>query len=149
MPSISGAEEADMLNAQDWTFPIPIAYGSGRLAEIGLRCMSLGILNPLVVTDRDSCELPFIAQLQRYLRDADISSGLFSDISPNPRDDEIGTGREKFGAGGHDAVIAIGGGSAMDGGKSICLTANNEVDLWAFEFEQPCRRLVLINPSRS
>ena len=25
----------------------------------------------------------------------------------------------------------------MDGGKSICLTANNDIDLWAFEFEQP------------
>jgi alcohol dehydrogenase class IV len=46
-------------------------------------------------------------------------------------------GREAFRAGGHDAVIAIGGGSAMDGGKAICLTANNDQDLWAFEFEQP------------
>jgi alcohol dehydrogenase class IV len=24
----------------------------------------------------------------------------------------------------------------MDGGKAICLTANNDIDLWAFEFEQ-------------
>jgi alcohol dehydrogenase class IV len=52
-------------------------------------------------------------------------------------DSEIGSGRKAFRAGGHDAVIAIGGGSAMDGGKAICLTANNDHDLWTFEFEQP------------
>ena len=58
-------------------------------------------------------------------------------MSPKPRDDEIGAGRNAFKDGMHDAVIAIGGGSAMDGGKSICLTANNEIGLWSFEFEQP------------
>ena len=55
---------------------------------------------------------------------------------PNPKDTEIGAGRAQFISGGHDAIIAIGGGSAMDGGKSICLTANNDIDLWAFEYEQ-------------
>ncbi|MEM9097370.1 MAG: iron-containing alcohol dehydrogenase [Pseudomonadota bacterium] len=127
----------EMLAPQDWSFPVPIAYGPGRLAEIGAQCQALGITKPLVVTDRGSHQLPFIAQLQDHLTQAGLASDLFFDISPNPRDDEIGAGRALFRAGGHDAVIAIGGGSAMDGGKSICLTALNEVDLWAFEFEQP------------
>jgi alcohol dehydrogenase class IV len=62
---------------------------------------------------------------------------LFADISPNPREDEIFVGKEAFNAGAHDAVIAIGGGSAMDGGKSICLTARNDFHLWDFEWEKP------------
>ncbi len=37
----------------------------------------------------------------------------------------------------HDGVIAVGGGSGMDGGKAIALTANNCIDLWAFEYESP------------
>ncbi|HAU59721.1 MAG TPA: dehydrogenase, partial [Opitutae bacterium] len=28
-------------------------------------------------------------------------------------------------------------GSAMDGGKGICMTAKNSHDLWDFEFEKP------------
>lgn len=131
------ANHCALMEAQDWTFPVPIAYGPGRLAEIGLRCADLAIGNPLVVTDRGSRDLPFIDELRRYLSKAGLRSALYSEISPNPRDDEIGAGREAFRAGAHDAIIAIGGGSAMDGGKSICLTANNDVDLWAFEFEQP------------
>lgn len=126
----------DILEPQDWTFPVPIAYGPGRLAEIGSRCRAIGVHNPLIVTDRGSRNLPFIGELQRHLSVAGLRSGLFWDISPNPRDIEIRAGRDAHRKGAHDAIIAIGGGSAMDGGKSICLTANNDIDLWAFEFEK-------------
>ena len=125
----------DILEPQDWSFPIPIAYGPGRLSEIGQRCAVMGLLNPLIVTDKGSRDLPFISKLQCYLADAGLSTALFSEISPNPRDDEISTGCEKFQSGNHDAIIAIGGGSAMDGGKAICLTVNNGRDLWDFEWE--------------
>ncbi|MEO0666589.1 MAG: iron-containing alcohol dehydrogenase [Pseudomonadota bacterium] len=128
---------ADILLPQDWTFPVPISYGPGRMVEIGQRCGALQITNPLIVTDRGSRNLPFIEQLQHHLHAAGIPSAVFGDISPNPRDDEIGAGKAMFRAGAHDAIIAIGGGSAMDGGKSICLTCNTDIDIWAFEFEQP------------
>jgi alcohol dehydrogenase class IV len=129
--------DSEILEPQNWTFPIPIAYGPGRLSEIGQRCAALGLSNPLIVTDKGSRDLPFISQLQTYLGQAGLSSAIFSDISPNPRDDEIGAGRQSFRAGGHDAIVAIGGGSAMDGGKAICLTAKNDIDLWDFEWEKP------------
>ena len=125
----------DILEPQDWSFPIPIAYGPGRLSEIGQRCAAMGLLNPLIVTDKGSRDLPFISKLHSYLADAGLSTALFSEISPNPRDDEISTGCEKFQSGNHDAIIAIGGGSAMDGGKAICLTVKNGKDLWDFEWE--------------
>ena len=110
--------------------------GRGRLSEIGRRCVAMEVSNPLIVTDKGSRDLPFISQLQEYLTQPGLSSGIFSDISPNPRDDEIGAGREAFRLGNHDAIIAIGGGSAMDGGKAVCLTARNDIDLWAFEWEK-------------
>ena len=130
-------EEEALLQAQDWIFPVPIAYGPGRLKESGSRCAATCVANPLIVTDRGSRDLPFVADLQAILSDAKLSSSVFFQISPNPRDNEISAGRAAFRAGGHDAIIAIGGGSAMDGGKAICLTANNDIDLWDFDYLKP------------
>lgn len=127
--------ESDILKSQDWSFPIPIAYGLGRLCQIGQHCIAMGVRNPMIVTDRDSKDLRFVSELRRYLTDSNLSTSIFSDISPNPRDNEIGGGRYKFRSGEHDAIIAIGGGSAMDGGKAICLTARNDIHLWDFEWE--------------
>lgn len=123
---------SDLLQPQDWAFPCPIAFGPRRLAEITDSCAHLGLKKPFIVTDRGSVDLSFIARLQTAVPNA----SLFADISPNPRDDEIGAGVAAYRNGAHDGIIAIGGGSAMDGGKAICLTANNSVSLWDFEFEQ-------------
>ena len=127
----------EILTPQDWGFPVPISYGPGRLAEIGKACISLDIKNPLIVTDSGSKELPFIERLKEILMRSNIGSDLYSKISPNPREDEIAEGCSQFKSGNHDAIIAIGGGSAMDGGKAICLTANNDIPLWDFEWEKP------------
>ena len=138
--------EIDILSNQDWTFPTNTAYGPGRFKEIGDHCAKFGMKNPLIVTDSGSTKLPFIKELKELLQKANIKSDLFSDISPNPREDEVFVGRKKFKDGNHDSIIAIGGGSAMDGGKLICLTANNNVPLRDFEFELTPPKISKDNP---
>ncbi len=120
----------------DWSFPVPIAYGPGRLGDLGSRVAEMGVSNPLIVTDRGSAGLPFIGELQRTLAEADIHSRVFSDVAPNPLDSDIQVARRMFREGEHDAVIAIGGGSGMDAGKATALTAHNDVDIWQFDFDR-------------
>ena len=138
--------ETEILSNQDWTFPTNTAYGPGRFKEIGDHCKKFGIRNPLIVTDNGSTKLPFIKELKELLIKANIKSDLFTDISPNPREDEISVGCKKYKDGNHDSIIAIGGGSAMDGGKLICLTANNDVPLRDFEFELTPPKISKDNP---
>lgn len=138
--------ETEILSNQDWTFPTNTAYGPGRFKEIGDHCKKFGIRNPLIVTDNGSTKLPFIEELKELLIKANIKSDLFTDISPNPREDEISIGCKKYKDGNHDSIIAIGGGSAMDGGKLICLTANNDVPLRDFEFELTPPKISKDNP---
>ncbi|MEO0750619.1 MAG: iron-containing alcohol dehydrogenase [Pseudomonadota bacterium] len=126
-----------VLDAQDFTFPVPIAYGPGRLGEIAAQCAQHGIDRPLIVTDRGSKDLPFIERLATLLREAGLTNAIFTEISPNPRDDEVSAGAKVFRDGDHDAVIGIGGGSGMDGAKAICLIAWSGLALPAFNFDEP------------
>ena len=135
MPSLFNMNTSEILEPQDWGFPVPISYGPGRISEIGKNCGELNIKKPLIVTDRGSKDLPFIKSIQNFLEKSNIQSDVYFEISPNPKEDEITGGCNVFKKGNHDAIIAIGGGSAMDGGKAICLTANNDIPLWDFEWE--------------
>ncbi|MFT7672207.1 MAG: alcohol dehydrogenase class IV [Gammaproteobacteria bacterium] len=125
-----------MLEPQDWSFPVPITYDPGRLAEIADFCSNAGMNKPILVTDRGSRDLLFIASIMQTLKNNGLSCDIYSGISPNPRGDEIAAGRQMFRQGEHDGILAVGGGSGMDGGKAIVTVTNNDIDLRAFEFEQ-------------
>ena len=45
-------------------------------------------------------------------------------------------GKRKYHEGNHDGIIGIGGGSGMDGAKALSLIANNDYDIWDFEWEK-------------
>ena len=135
-----------LLDHKDWGFPVPIFYGPGRIAEIGSICKNLEVNNPLIVTDRGSSKLSFIQELRSVLFKAGISSELFFEISPNPVGDEIEAGCIAYRDGNHDAIIGIGGGSGMDGAKAICLTVNNDFDLWAFDYNKPVPQIRSSDP---
>ena len=124
------------LSNQNWTFPVPISYGPGRIKEISKICINNKIKNPLIVTDKGSSTLGFIASIQNNLHKEGLKSDLFFEISPNPKDIEILAGKKKYHDGSHDGIIGIGGGSGMDGGKAISLIANNDYDIWDFEWEK-------------
>ena len=55
--------ETEILSNQDWTFPTNVAYGPGRIKEIGSICNKLDIKNPLIVTDKGSPKLSFISNI--------------------------------------------------------------------------------------
>lgn len=120
--------------AANWDFPVPIKYGPGRLAEVGALCTAAGCRNPLIVTDRATAKLPFVDSLRRLLSAAGLGHGTFAEVSPNPTDIEVAAGKLAFRAGGHDSVIALGGGSGMDAGKAISLVLNSARDLWDFDY---------------
>lgn len=106
MPHPAMIEAKMLLQPQNWTFPIPIAYGPGRLSEIAGMCHAAGMARPLIATDRGSRALPFIARLKGLLTDGGLTTAAFSDISPNPRDDEIAVGCDTYRKDAHDGIIA-------------------------------------------
>jgi len=134
-------DSSPLLSPADWTFPVPIAYGPGRIAELGLRCQQLGSSRPLIVTDRGSVTgrhgtLPFVNQAVDALGSVGIEATVFAEVSPNPTNVDVDGGCEVFRSGSHDCVIALGGGSGMDAGKAISLMARNERTLFEFDYDR-------------
>ena len=84
MDQMTEINEKIIKNSCEWSFPVPIIYGPGRVKDLGRRTAEMALLNPLIVTDRGSAHLPFISELQQILAEAGVSTGLFAEISPNP-----------------------------------------------------------------
>ena len=88
---------------------------------------------PLLVTDPGLAGLPMIAAAIEANKKAGLPTGLFSDIQPNPIEKNVTDGVAAFRAGGHDGVIAFGGGSALDAGKAIALMVGQNRSIFDFE----------------
>ena len=86
----------NLLDRQQWNFPIPIAYGLGLLSEIHTFCHNANMSKPLIVTEKSTRNLPFIEDILQTLRTNNIECDIYSDISSNPHDDEIRSGCALF-----------------------------------------------------
>ena len=58
---------------------------------------------------------------------------MYSNVQANPVADNVMQGVATYQAGGHDGVIAFGGGSALDVGKAIALMVGQTRPLFDFE----------------
>ncbi|HEV7254438.1 MAG TPA: iron-containing alcohol dehydrogenase [Mesorhizobium sp.] len=116
-----------------WNYPTTVRFGAGHIRELPEALEAAGIRNPLFVTDPGLVKLPVVANTLDLLWEANIAHGLFSDVKPNPVESNLAAGIEAFRAGGHDGVLAFGGGSALDLGKLIAFQAGQTRPVWDFE----------------
>ena len=116
-----------------WSYPTALRIGVGRIAELAEACRAAGIARPLLVTDPGLSGLPMIAEAVATCRAAGLGVAVFDGVQANPIDANVEAGVAAFRAGGHDGVIAFGGGSALDCGKVIAFAAGQTRPLWDFE----------------
>lgn len=117
----------------DWNYPTAMRFGPGRIAELPEACRALGMVRPLLVTDPGLAALPMVSQAIDANAAADLPTGLFADVQANPVGRNVEDGVAAYRDGGHDGIIAFGGGSAIDTAKTIALMAGQSRSLWDFE----------------
>ena len=117
----------------NWNYPTSVRTGAGRIAELADACRGLGIEAPLLVTDPGLAGLPMVTDAMAACEQAGLRIALFSDIKPNPTGANVTEGIAVYRSGGHDGVIAFGGGSGLDAGKAIAVAANQRCTLWDLE----------------
>jgi hypothetical protein len=117
----------------NWNYPTNIRFGAGRIIELPEHCRALGIERPLLVTDAGLAGLPIVARVLGICREGRLGVELYADVQANPVEANVTGGVEAYRRGGHDGVIAFGGGSALDTGKSIALMVGQRRPIWDFE----------------
>jgi alcohol dehydrogenase class IV len=105
--------------------------GSARLA--GRYAKNLRIRKALVVTGPNLIRLGWAGLVIDSLREAGVSTTIFADVTPNPRDYEVMAGAEVYRREGCDAIVAVGGGSPMDCAKAIGIVCTNDRHVLEFE----------------
>lgn len=117
----------------NWSYPTSIRFGAGRISEIADACEVAGIKNPLLITDRGLADMDITKKTLDLLESAGLGRNIFSDVDPNPNQRNAENGVKAYLDGGHDGVIAFGGGSGLDLGKLVAFLAGQTRPLWDFE----------------
>jgi alcohol dehydrogenase class IV len=117
----------------NWSYPTRVRFGAGRIAELPAACTELGLRRPLLVTDPMLASHAMIRDALQANERAGVPTAVFSDLKPNPIGRNVDEGVRAFRSGGHDGVIAFGGGSALDVGKAIAFMVAQTRPIWDFE----------------
>ena len=117
----------------NWSYPTAVRFGAGRISELGDACSAAGVSRPLLVTDRGLAGLPITGRAREIMAAAGLGDALFADVDPNPNEINLAAGVAAYQAGGHDGVIAFGGGSGLDLGKMVAFMAGQTRPVWDFE----------------
>ncbi len=117
----------------NFSFPTRVVFGPGAVAEMPKSLAELGSKRPLVVTDAG------LRGTETFKRVHSLSNGtwpVFSEVHPNPTNEDVEAAFAAYQSNTCDAVIALGGGSPMDVGKIIRLRVKRPAKtLDQFEFE--------------
>ncbi len=117
----------------NWSYPTQVRFGAGRISELPDACAEAGMTRPLVVTDRGLAKMAVTTQALDILDASGLGRALFAEVDPNPDEVNLAAGVAVFRDGGHDGVIALGGGSGLDLGKMVAFMAGQTRPVWDFE----------------
>jgi alcohol dehydrogenase len=103
-----------------------VVFGSGSFDALSEYLREMKATHPLVVLDKNLAASGFGKQVTRVLKGTGIDCTLFDRVEAEPRLELADEGAKAALKGKCDAVIGIGGGSAMDVAKAVAALAANK-----------------------
>lgn len=103
------------------TWPPNVTFGAGAVASLGDRARAMGGRKALLVTDPGLVAIGLADKVAGSLRASGIEVDIFGKVKPNPTMAEVTEGVARVRSGGHDFIVALGGGSSIDAAKVISM----------------------------
>jgi alcohol dehydrogenase class IV len=131
-----------MSYAADWTFnyfaPTKVIFGVGMISDLPVEVGALG-KKVLLVTDPGIIETGMADQVKSILGGS--LAGVYSDIPQDTGMEVVDQGAEFARSVGADVVVSLGGGSAIDTAKGICILLTEGGSLRDYQGVQLLTRL--------
>ena len=109
----------------DIALPRFAKIGAGAIDELGSVVAQLGILRPMLVTDKYLSETGQAERLVKTLHAAGVEAAVFSETVPDPTVASLSGGLDLVKAHNADGIIGFGGGSPMDTAKALAVLSAN------------------------
>lgn len=120
----------------DFAFHLSTKILYGERAVRSKLADEVGVFNAstvAVITDAGIVEAGLVQDVQAALNDAGVEHVLFDAVEPNPCTDTCLKAFEATQQAGAQAIVAVGGGSAMDVAKAAGILMTNGGDLESYE----------------
>ena len=102
-----------------------IIYGRHSASRIGEIAGRLGVTKAQITTDEGVTKSGVLDRILTPLKDAGVAICVFDEVEPNPTVHSVDKAAEQFRTQNCNGVIAVGGGSPLDVGKSVGVLATN------------------------
>ena len=130
--------------------PTRVMFREGGLESLADALRKIGSKNALLVTGEGSMRRAGITQrIEKMLRGTGIELSLFETVPSNPTAEVVQQAADRFRGKGIDAVVGLGGGSAMDAAKCTSFLLKNDGSIYDYlqgkrEAEVPALPIVAI-----
>jgi 4-hydroxybutyrate dehydrogenase len=115
------------------SFPTRIVHGRGAVKEVPQELKRAGASRVLIVTDRGIVQAGVLRLVTPALDEAGLAYSVFAEVDPNPTEKNAHDGIAAYRSAGADAILGVGGGSALDVAKAVRLLVHHEPPLARFD----------------
>ena len=123
-----------------YSFPTAIYFGTQARLMLPKVLREAGVRRPIIVTDRTLADGPLARDLCTLLKGEGFHVALFGGTGGNPVKSHVVAGAKMLTQHESDAVVALGGGAALDVGKVVALMAHHPGDLFDYACDAPIAR---------
>lgn len=110
-----------------------IIFGAGARHAVANYARNFGARKVLLVSDPGVVAAGWVTDIQQHLEDEGIPCVTFTEVSPNPRAEEVAAGAELYAEQQCNVIVAVGGGSPMDCAKGIGIVSAHGGSILDFE----------------
>lgn len=114
-----------------FSFPTRIIFGAGALNQLGGEMARVGMQRPLLVTDRGVVQAGLVERVTTAVKR--VSMAVFDGVSPNPTEENVVEGIQRYRDERCDGIVAVGGGSPLDAAKVVRLGVTHPLPLEQYD----------------